>query len=129
MATIETKEFTIKSPKWANHVVFQNTVGALPLVSASFTTNGGRLLIFASGAGNHTGQNKMIGMSIKVDTTIVGNAEIYSSSTNTHRPFVGTAIEVTGVSAGNHTITLDPLTGTNTDFNDRFSVTILELPF
>lgn len=106
-------------------------VGPLPLTSGSFTSGGGILLIFASGSA-FAGSSQIIGMSVAVDSTIVGgcNIRINVATSNEHLPFVSNAIIATGISAGLHTITL---TGTGAGFQsdntDYYSATVLELPF
>ncbi|MBM4251845.1 MAG: hypothetical protein FJ146_07725 [Deltaproteobacteria bacterium] len=119
---------SIKSPMWKATQLMNSTPGALPLTSASFTTGGGTLMIFASGAG-YAVTLQQIGMSVAIDNVVKGYAKSFTNETSSHKAFAANAILVTGISAGSHTITLSAWNNTVTNFDDFFSVTVLELPF
>ena len=107
--------------------VFSDQAG-LPLPSP-FTSNGGTLVIFASGSGYFNGcvGIGVIGMAIFVDLAQVGTARSFTNEPCSHKTFVSNALVVTGVSRGPHTLSLFPLVNTTTDFNDFYSVTVMEL--
>ncbi len=100
--------------------------GGLPL-SRTFTSNGGTLVIFASGSGWTGGGDSQIGMGIFVDGTQRGTAHSFSNETSSHKAFVSNALVVMGVGPGTHSLDLFALPGTNTDFNDFYSVTVMEV--
>lgn len=118
---------TIKSTMWNITQVFNNEAGSMPK-SKQFTMGGGVLLVFASGSGwsNNSGQ---IGMEIKINNVLKGIAKCFTNEASSHKTFSANFLVVNGIAAGSHTLSLTALTGTNTDVNDFFSVTILELPF
>jgi hypothetical protein len=68
-------------------------------------------------------------MSVLVDGQSVGVVRVFANETGSHRTLVATALVVTNVPAGNHTLTLTAFDGTATDASDFFSVTVLELSF
>ncbi len=119
---------TISSTRWTVTNVI-NTTGPLGL-SASFVSHGGTLLITASGSG-WGGAGTIIGMGLNLETVggAIGQCTIYATQAGTHYAFVPKTFVKTGVPAGTHTISLGYRTGTGTDANDFFSVTIEELPF
>jgi hypothetical protein len=120
----------ITSPKFRVSRVFSanvTTANGLPL-SGSFSSNGGSLLIMASGSGFAAAAG-VIGMNISVDGSVRGTARSFTNEPSSHKAFVSTHLFITGLAAGSHTLNLDPLSGTRTDFNDFFDVAIMELPF
>src|SRR6185295_9874696 len=124
---------SIRSTMWNVTQVLNQRPGALP-INGAFTSGGGTLLIFASGSGylpiNTTGG---IGMAIQIDNVQRGTAIGYTNEPLSHKAFVANALLVTGVAAGSHSLGLVAAPGfptaTVTDSNDKFSVTIMELPW
>ena len=108
--------------------VFQGQAGPLPLTGATFTTTGGTLVITASGSGYGVTGTK-IGMNINLDGVLQGVAKITANLTSVHMAFVPTQIVLVGVAAGSHTISLTSISGTTTDINDNFSVTVQEMSY
>lgn len=104
--------------------IFNDKTGGLPL-SNSFTSNGGTLVIFASGSGWSSSGGYSIGMGILIDGTQFGTARVLTNEGGSHKAFVSNALVVTGVGVGTHTLELLPLPGTNTDINDFYSVTVM----
>jgi hypothetical protein len=102
--------------------------GPLPK-SFNIQTHGGTLLLFASGSGKTTNSDQLIGMNIKVDNVLRGHARCHGHDNNSHYSFVANALVVSGLTAGNHTIQLVEFGSTQTNAQDRYSVTALELPF
>jgi hypothetical protein len=113
---------------WKVTQLMNQVAGGLPKTSASFSTTGGTLLIFASGSGwrNVAGA---IGMDIQVDGVTKGSATVTASEANSHKAFIPNTIVVTGIAAGSHTVTLSAWGNTTTDSNDWYSVVVTELPF
>lgn len=124
-----TNDGALRSPKW--NVIqllsaFSQATG-LP-ITRIFTTGGGTLLIFASGSGFGAGA---IGMEILVDGVVRGQASSFTNEPSSHKAFVANTLVVPGIPNGLHNITFRAIPGTTTTTNndDRFSLTILELPF
>jgi hypothetical protein len=115
------------SPMWrATHVMNQRQ-GPLP-VSANFASGGGTLVIIFSGSGfAATGTN--IGLVLQIDGSSVATTRSFTNEPSSHKAFTTNILVQANVAAGNHSITLSPLSGTISDGNDWFNVTVLELPF
>jgi hypothetical protein len=128
--------------------LFDHRSGPLPLES-TFTSEGGTLIFFASGTGFRDSDNTRfagaIAMNLVIDTGSVIYTEQQSITINEqdHRePVVSEANVFAGLPAGEHTVRLTPAYGsdcntdserfttycTSTSTNDRFSVTVLEIP-
>jgi hypothetical protein len=126
--------------------VLNGAGGPLPWES-TYTSQGGTLIISASGSGYRgTGSSQKegrIGMLVIVDGTARGPAAtVYTNERNSHKAFIPSVIVVEGLPAGVHTIRLERLYNpvcntasespehfcTATDFNDAFNVTVMELP-
>ncbi len=123
-----------------------SALGPLP-EERTFTTKGGTLIIFASGSGFRGDGTSLkagrIGMELLLDGDLVGRAEIYANERNSHKAFVDEYAVIPGVSAGEHKIRLEEMyhSGvcntaseqpntycTDTDLNDYFKVTVVEIP-
>ena len=108
-----------------------NVTGPLPKES-TFTAHGGTLLILVSGSGySNWPATGIIGMRIKLDGTVIGDAKCYTNEGSSHKSFVPKMIVVPNVSAATHTIRLENLPGSNmsTDTVDFFNVTVIDFPF
>jgi hypothetical protein len=116
------------SPMWRATQVMDQSNGTLPLTSAPFSSGGGTLIIIFSGSG-FAGGASVIGMSLQIDGTTVGTVRSFTNELNSHKAFTTNILVRSGIAAGNHTIRLVALTGTSTDVNDFFNVTVLEMPF
>jgi hypothetical protein len=69
-------------------------------------------------------------MQIQIDNVTKGTASTFTNELSSHKAFVANALVVRWIAAGNHNVKLVPLDGnTLSDFNDRFSLTVMELPF
>lgn len=123
------------NPKWritpvldnqsANNV---NSISGAIIVSGSFTSGGGKLLIMSSGSlyGNTTGLKTL---SLQIDGVTVATKQFFINTTGDHKAFATTITVETGIAAGAHTIRW--ITGdnaTNVDFNDRYDLVVYELP-
>ncbi len=120
----------ITSPMWkATQVI--NQAGPLPGggLSASFTSNGGTLLIYVAGTGYSTTPNSNVGMTVVLDGVPIDSCQFYANTANFHVCFLPKTIVKTGASASSHTLILQPRAGTTTDVNDYYAVTVTELPF
>lgn len=93
---------------------------------AKFKTSGGPIVIVASGSGFSAAGARILGMNVIVDGLVRGEAMVYTNEASSHRAFVTSGIPVTGLTRGNHTLRLEALSGTQTDGNDFFTVTVLE---
>ncbi|APR87710.1 Flagellar hook-length control protein FliK [Minicystis rosea] len=117
----------IASPMWRVTQVLNMKPGALP-VSGTFTSGGGTLVLLVSGSG--WGPNgAVIGFDILVDDVTRGNALTYTNLNGCHLAINANPLVVTGVAAGTHTVKLVARSSITTDYNDFFSVTVMELPF
>ena len=119
--------------------------GPLPL-ERTFTSNGGTLVILASGSGYRGGGTDeptgRIAMNVRVNGSPVGRADVFADEPGLHETFVGEYDVVEGLPAGTHTIRLeadyddedcntsDETTNTictATNSRDFFTVTVIEL--
>lgn len=116
----------IASAHWRIRHLFSNNVG-LP-GPTSFDKGNGTLVVFASGSG-FASSPAIIGMNILIDGVKKGEASCFTNETLSHKSFVANAIVVFGIPPGTHTLTLQLFPATGSDANDRYSVTIMELPF
>ena len=117
----------LTSPMWRATQVMNQVQGALPK-SGNFASGGGTLVIMFSGSG-FAGAATNIGMTLQIDGVNRGVTRSFTNEPNSHKAFTTNILVQAGIAAGTHTITLQPLVGTATDFNDWFNVTVLELPF
>ena len=102
--------------------------GPLPLDGTYNKHRGGTLLISAAGSGWSSDKDQLIGMNVYVDNRKVGTAQVWTNEVASHKAFVPDFAVVNNVSKGKHTIKLEPLSGTKTDQNDFFRVTVEEQP-
>jgi hypothetical protein len=121
----------ISSPMWNVNMVMSFKNGPLPVTSNQFTTGGGTLLIFASGSAYLPGTGTL-GAYVYVDynagTFFGGYLFRFTNEVGSHKTFIPSAYPVK-VPAGTHTITIVPWGSTQSDGNDYFFVSVLELPF
>lgn len=118
----------IRCDRWGVTQLMSNVVGPLPLDS-NIVTNGGTLLLFASGSAKAAVANVQIAMNILVDGIVRGTAETRTNEAESHKTLVANCVLVAGLAAGNHTIRFDTVGATDTDIHDRYSLTAMELPF
>ncbi|TXT28099.1 MAG: hypothetical protein FD136_2033 [Chitinophagaceae bacterium] len=100
------------------------------IVTSTFTSNGGKILILASGSGFKTGTG-MTQMRLQVDGVTVAPINKFFNIANQHQAFP-TCFAITTVIAGMHTIRIingavDGSGVMNTDANDRFYITIIKM--
>jgi hypothetical protein len=122
----------IQSPMWKVTSVFDNQSVAdnQTTLTATFSTNGGTIVIFASGSGiSKTGANP-IGLNISINGKNSGSIKAGTQGANVRYTFVSNAIIVPGLAAkSDNGLVLTPDGNTTINKNDFFSLTILELPF
>ena len=119
----------IRSPRFKSTTLMTSRPGPLPL-QTQFTSSGGTLLVFASGSGFRNGSSGVIGMTIRINGSIMATNNGFTNEGSSHKAFPAIFVTVTSVGAGTHTLELVQRDGnTITDFNDFFNVAILELPF
>jgi hypothetical protein len=106
-------------------VVMNNVAGALPK-SATFQSAGGTLLLMVSGSG-WSSAPATIAVKAHLDGGELGELRTFTNEPASHKAFPSRTFVVPAVAAGSHTITLAAVAGTNTDLNDYFSVTVVEL--
>jgi hypothetical protein len=121
----------VYSPMWNVTQVMSFKTGPFPIVSNAFTTNGGTLLIFASGSAYLPGVGQF-GAYVYVDyqstAYFAGYMFRFTNEAGSHKTLIPSSWPVK-VPAGTHTITIIPWSNTTSDGNDYFFVTVLELPF
>ena len=102
--------------------------GPLPL-EGKYTSKGGKLIISAAGSGWSSTKDQLIGMDVFVKGNKVGTAQVWTNEADSHKAFVSAFPVANKVPRGPVTIKLDKLNAqTNTDQNDFYRVTIVELP-
>jgi hypothetical protein len=84
-------------------------------------------MLFVSGSGYRGTMAGMVGIDVIVDGASVGSVRAYTNEIASHTAFVSTPF-VVDLTAGAHTIQLQPLPDTASDSNDPFVVVALELP-
>ncbi|HSN77446.1 MAG TPA: hypothetical protein VL334_20435 [Anaerolineae bacterium] len=116
----------ISNPNWSIRQL--QGMDSLPPQGLPFEKGHGTLVIFASGSG-FASNPSMIGMRVLIDDSEVGRAQCFTNEPLSHKSFVANAIVVRDIEAGPHRLRLELLPPTGADANDRYSVTIMELPF
>jgi hypothetical protein len=114
-------------------------------VEGTYTSDGGTLVIMASGSGYRRGDSDEAsgpnGMDVKVDGFVAGKAHGFAEARGISEVFVDTNAVVTGLHAGTYTIRLEDdydedcdtaeattrTTCTGTNNHDNFAVTVVEL--
>lgn len=98
------------------------------IASATFTSNGGPLLVMTRLSAWSPSSNVPISAGIQIDGFSQGFVQVFANPNQTHMTMVSNDLAVGGVRAGQHTLNLIGELNTYTDSNDRVSVTILEFP-
>ena len=115
----------LSSPKW--NVSRHYNLGPLPK-SFNFNSGGGRLLVLVAASSYGTAGN-MMGVTLRIDGTYRENTIMMPNLSNVHMAPPLSMQLITNVGAGNHTMDLTALSGTITDVNDPFQITVIEFPF
>lgn len=119
---------SIRSTMWNVIPVFDQQSGPLPL-NGQFTSNGGTLLLFASGSGFLNAGGGQIGMEVVIDNAVKAKARGFTNEASSRKAFTTSAVVVILIGAGQHNLSVRTMPATVTDGNDFFTVTILELPW
>ena len=122
-----TRDGKLSSSMWRVTHVMDQRQGPLP-VSAGFSSGGGTLVIIFSGSGWSGGAGN-IGLALQLDGGTITTTRSFTNEASSHKAFTTNMKVQSNVGAGNHTITLVALANTNSDGNDWFNVTVLEMPF
>ncbi|MBW8844285.1 MAG: hypothetical protein JF607_04850 [Burkholderiales bacterium] len=118
----------ITSPRFRSTTLMFTRAGPMTL-STSFTSNGGTLLVMASGSAFRSSAGR-IGFFVQIDSINRVVALAFTNESGSHKAIPPTFTTLTGLAAGTHTLALAPVDGnTQSDFNDFFNVVVLELPF
>lgn len=96
------------------------------IASATFTSNGGPLLVMTNLSAWSPKSDFPISAGIQIDGFSQGFVQLFANPSETHMTMVSNDLVVAGVRAGKHTLNLIGELNTYTDSNDRVSVTILE---
>lgn len=104
-----------------------DAAGGLP-VSGGFDSEGGTVVLFVSGSAWRTDAAGTCGVDVLVDGTSVGTVTAYTNEPDSHKALVSAPLVLARLAAGAHTVELQPLSGTSSDFNDPYRVVALELP-
>lgn len=119
-------------PRWTVSQVCNNAAwpaGIAQTVNCSnVTTNGGTLLVTFNASGFRT-TGGIISAVVQIAGVTRGTVKVLTNEASSHKSMISNQIVVTGLAAGNHTVTVIADGNTNTDSNDFANVTIQELPF
>jgi hypothetical protein len=107
--------------------VFSNQIGPLPLTGV-FQSSGGSFLIFVSGSLSTSQKDTRMVMDIFLDTNKIGTAQEWTNPSGSHASLVPVLLTVPPQIVGNHVVELRVASAnTNSDFNDFYNVTVIEL--
>lgn len=68
-------------------------------------------------------------MEVVIDNVVRATARGFTNEALSHKAFTTSAVVVIQIAAGQHNLLVRTMPNTVTDFNDFFTVTILELPW
>lgn len=110
----------------ATAIVLIDSPGPLNL-STTFNFPGDGSVIFAiSGTAYSQNGGNLIGFTLSLDGAIIGKAALcFANQGLLHQTMRTTFIPVENLTFDQHTIELTPLSGTVTDFNDYYQVTLI----
>lgn len=118
----------IVSPKFKVTEIW-NSVQNIPPVT-NFTTSGGTVMLnIAAMAFQTTGNPATLTINVVVDGNIVTTLKGFASQNSSQIPLTANFKVITGLAAGNHTISIVPVLPTQIDGNSYISASLLELPF
>ena len=104
------------------HPVVNN---ASPPFNATFTSDGGKLLVQFAGSGWRGSVGK-ISVDLLMDGNVIATASVFTNEVNSHKALVPVAVLISAA-AGPHTFSVAPSSGsTKIDQNDYFTVTATE---
>ena len=118
----------ITSPKFKVTEIWNNVPGIPPVTN--FTSGGGTLMLNISAmAFQTTGNPATLTINVLVDGNIVTTLKGFASQNSSQIPLTANFKILTGIAAGNHTISIAPVVPTQIDGNSYLSASVLELPF
>ena len=132
---------SMKSTKWNTTEVMQNATGpGTGAVSTSitgtttFTSNGGTLMIYASGSGYRTSGTRLIVYVYITNTSdtnlyYLGDLKVYTNTLSSHRTLIPRTFVTTSVPAGTYKIKFTSDSSTFLNSLDFFNCTVTEWPF
>jgi hypothetical protein len=94
--------------------------------TGKFSSSGGALLLLAS-ASAWASSASIMRIDVVLDGKAVGSLFGFTNEPASHKALAGNPIILTGVGAGDHTVTLTLVAG-NGDYNDYSAVSVVELP-
>jgi hypothetical protein len=97
--------------------------GPLPITTTFNSIGDSPMYIEVNGSVWTQTANVLIGIDIQIDGQAAGKAQVFSNAGSTHRPVVGTYIQVK-LGQGQHKLTLTASANTVSDFNDRYTAVI-----
>lgn len=103
--------------------------GPLPLSGSFIVTEpmGATVLLQVAGSGFATNAG-LHSIEVRVDNTLIGTLDQFFNLPNFHLTFTPRIFNLQGLAPGIHTVTLTAGPGLNTDANDRFQVTVQQIP-
>jgi hypothetical protein len=118
----EIKEASIASMT----TVFDMRAGPFsPAPVGKFTTRGGSVLIQVS-ASAYRADSGLLEMNVLVDGLVRGRLRVFTNFGFSHSTLVSSAIPVTGLKAGSHTLLVKPIGSTSTDASDFLTAVVFE---
>jgi hypothetical protein len=97
-------------------------VGPLPIKVAFNAPSDSPMYLEVNGSVWSQNANTMIGISVQLDGSVIGKAQIFSNGSSTHRAVVPAYFPVK-MQQGQHTIVLDNSGGVS-DYNDFYTATL-----
>jgi len=97
-------------------------------IKATFTSNGGPLLIQFHGSAWSPQKSSGIGANLLLDGAVIATAQAFTNEANSHKALVLVNVFTCSVRAGTHTFTVEAALSPDTkiDQNDFFTITVIE---
>jgi len=94
-------------------------------VKATFTSNGGPLIVQFHGSGSAT-KKGFISADLQLDGATIATAKLFANEADTHKALVLVNVFKGSVPAGTHTFTVVPGPDNYFDQHDFFTITVFE---
>lgn len=109
----------------AVQVIMNQQQGPLPVNATFNAPSDAPMYIEVIGSVWTQTTDSLIGIVIELDGQAIGTAQVFSNAQATHRPVVPAYLPIQ-LQQGQHTLTLNPLSGTTTvsDVNDYFTAVL-----
>ena len=98
--------------------------GPLPLKGTFTADSDLTMLLFVSGSAWTGIPGEWVGCEVYLDGNRLGVAAVFCNEANSHRALIPTFFPIK-VNFGNHTISLSPIGGTQSDGNDYFNAIVI----